>query len=75
VSEAERIEFVRCCAFCGGVMDSSVPEVLVSVPPRRPPAVSYVGHTECFRRALSPMLASGFDPADARPSRFKPGAS
>jgi hypothetical protein len=33
----DKIVFVRCCAFCGGKMDGSVPECMVSVVPRHPP--------------------------------------
>lgn len=69
-SASERIVFIRLCAFCGSEMDGSMPEVLVSVPPRRPPATSYVCHSECFRKALSPAVAASFDPADVRTDRF-----
>ena len=60
----ERMVFVRQCAFCGGVMDRSEPEVTASLASRRSGAVSFTGHAGCFRRALHPEAARSFDVAD-----------
>jgi hypothetical protein len=69
MESVKKVVFVRRCAFCGGVMDRSEPEVTASLASRRSGSVSFTGHASCFGRTLHRDAAVSFDVADVADGR------